>query len=287
MKRAMPFIWVAAFATTFPGLAVAQEDPQVMTLSGAGLDEQQQERTIANPLIVGGMPVDDLSEAPWQVALVDDGTRAQFCGGSRIGDTWVLTAAHCVDNFFVGMDPSKLDVVLGTLKYQTGGEQIPVSAIHVHPSWDDGNLDFDAALLELESAASMGEAVALHGAGETLPEGLPVMVTGWGAISEGGPGSTDLLKVEVPVVSTQVCNEPESYDGAVTDAMFCAGEQEGGKDACQGDSGGPVAVDLEGTQTLIGVVSWGHGCARRLKYGIYTRVSEVADWVNETMGVKY
>jgi trypsin len=276
----------ACLITAVPGFALAQDEPAVNTLGNTAIEEQQRETVIVNPLIVGGQPVADLSEAPWQVALVDNGTRNQFCGGSKISDTWVLTAAHCVDNFFVGMDPSRVDVVLGTLTYASGGEQMAVKAIHTHPKWDGGNLDFDAALLELESPATLGEAVVVHGAGEPLPEGIPVLVTGWGAVSEGGPGSTILLKVEVPVVSTEVCNQPESYNGALTEAMFCAGDQEGGKDACQGDSGGPVELDLNGTETLVGIVSWGHGCARRLKYGVYTRVSEVANWVNETMDMK-
>lgn len=248
-----------------------------------GAPSGQQGDAAVNPLIVGGRPVEDLSEAPWQVALVDSG-RNQFCGGALIAEAWVLTAAHCVDNFFVGMDPTNVEVVLGTLTFAEGGEQIPVTAIHTHPSWDDGSLDFDAALLELESPATMGETVAPHGARESLDEGLPVLVTGWGATSEGGAGSPNLLRVEVPVVSINVCNEPESYDGAITEAMFCAGQREGGLDSCQGDSGGPVVADLDGTNMLVGVVSWGHGCARRLKYGVYTRVSEVADWVSETTG---
>lgn len=285
MTRAAPFGLIAACLMTIPGLVFAQ-DAAPGSQTDAELTEQQEAMATANFLIIGGEPVTDPSDAPWQVALVDDGTRNQFCGGALIDETWILTAAHCVDNFFVGMDASRVDVVLGTLTYPTGGEQIGVTAIHVHPNWDDGNLDFDAALLELESAASMGETIAIHGSGETLPEDIPVLVTGWGATSEGGPGSTTLMKVEVPVVSTDICNQPESYDGAVTDAMFCAGQREGGMDACQGDSGGPVAVDLEGTDTLVGVVSWGHGCARRLKYGVYTRVGEVADWVNETAGMK-
>jgi transmembrane serine protease 11D len=285
-RRFLSALAGACVATAVPGFALAQEESEVNTLANTELSEQQRETIIVNPLIVGGTPVDELSRAPWQVALVGNGTRNQFCGGSKIGDSWVLTAAHCVDNFFVGMDPSRLDVVLGTLTYPSGGEQIAVRAIHTHPRWDDVNLDFDAALLELESPATMGEAVAVHGAGESLPEGIPVLVTGWGAVSEGGPGSTTLLEVEVPVVSTAVCSQPESYDGAITEAMFCAGEREGGKDACQGDSGGPVELDLNGVRTLVGIVSWGHGCARRLKYGVYSRVSKVPDWVNETTGMK-
>jgi trypsin len=265
-----------------PGLLLAQEVP-IRTLSEAGLSAEQEEITIVNPLIVGGTPVQNLSETPWQVALVDNGSHFQFCGGSLIAENWVLTAAHCVDNFFVGNDPEKVDVVVGTLTFMSGGEQIPVRAIHLHPSWDGNNLDFDAALLELESDASEGESITLHEAGQGLDEGMPVRVSGWGATSEGGAGSTTLLWVDVPVVSTETCNEPESYGGAITDAMFCAGDRDGGRDACQGDSGGPVAADLDGTWTVVGIVSWGHGCARRLKYGVYTRVAEITEWANETM----
>lgn len=238
-----------------------------------------------NPLIVGGEEVLDLSEFPWQVALVADGTRNQFCGGALIAGTWVLTAAHCVDNFMIGLDPSRLDVVLGTLTFASGGEQIGVTAIHTHPEWDGGNLNFDAALLELSRAATLGAVIPIHSAGEALIDGLPVLVSGWGATSQGGPGSDKLLFVEVPVVDTGTCNAPESYGGAITEAMFCAGFRDGGKDACQGDSGGPVAVDFGTGSTLVGVVSWGHGCAQRLKFGVYARVAEIADWVTETAGL--
>ena len=65
--------------------------------------------------------------------------------------------------------------------------------------------------------------------------------------------------------------------------MFCAGLREGGKDSCQGDSGGPVVSRVTGTNQLVGVVSFGDGCARRLKYGVYTRVSQISQWIADTM----
>ena len=238
----------------------------------------------ADPLIVGGVPVPDIGVTPYQVALVDAGTRNQFCGGSLIAPEWVMTAAHCVDNFFVGMNPDRVDVVLGTLEYLEGGEQIGVAEIIAHPNWDDNNFDFDAALLRLDTAATAGEIVTMITADEELPVGPNVRVSGWGATSEGGPGSTILLMVDVPVVDTATCNEPASYDGAITDAMFCAGQREGGQDACQGDSGGPVVGDIAGEIKLVGVVSWGHGCARRLQFGVYTRMTEVVDWASEQIG---
>lgn len=240
---------------------------------------QDSDTAVRNPLIVGGSPVENISDTPWQVALVDDGTRDQFCGGTLIGATWVLTAAHCVDNWFVGSDPDKVDIVAGSLKYESGGEQISVVAIYTHPNWNNGNLDFDAALLKLEGPAKLGKPIDMLPPDGDLPVGPTVRVSGWGATSEGGPGSKILLFVPVPVVSTAVCNQPDSYDGSITAAMFCAGKREGGKDACQGDSGGPV----DNGSKVVGIVSWGHGCARRLKYGVYTRVSSVSKWATETI----
>jgi transmembrane serine protease 11D len=81
-----------------------------------------------------------------------------------------------------------------------------------------------------------------------------------------------------------VCNERDSYDGGILPSMFCAGKMEGGVDSCQGDSGGPGSAIINGRTTLVGVVSWGDGCARRLKYGVYSRISTAAEWIATTIG---
>ena len=98
----------------------------------------------------------------------------------------------------------------------------------------------------------------------------------------GGFVVEKLHKVEVPFVSTDDCNQ--SYNGngySITDGMICAGEK--GKDSCQGDSGGPMVANVNGTSVLVGVVSWGIGCAQEGYPGVYARVANYIDWIEETM----
>jgi secreted trypsin-like serine protease len=237
-----------------------------------------------SPRVVGGTRT-TISEHPWQVALIRAATaeprRDQFCGGALIAPDVVVTAAHCVDNPTVRLDAGRLDVVAGTTTYQTGGERLDVMSIFVHPQWNSTTMDNDIAVLKLNGRSRLGRPVALST--QTVQPGAQVTVTGWGATAEGASGSRNLLMASFPVVDTATCNQPESYAGSITDRMMCAGTRDGGIDSCQGDSGGPLTLGTGPNAPLVGVVSWGEGCARRLKYGVYARLSALGPWVQSLL----
>jgi secreted trypsin-like serine protease len=273
--------------------AVAQErteNPPTVRALDAAIDEMNvpESQRLNIRRIVNGFPT-TIKTNPWQAALVqglvEEPRRAQFCGGSVIDPEWVITAAHCMDNFIVNNDPARVHVVAGTTNYTTGGQRVGVKRIVVHPSWNREKNDNDVALLQLSQRLTIPtvRAIQLVSSGTAFTPGIPLQVTGWGAISESGSGSPDLLGAIVPLVSNSVCNEKDSYAGRVTANMFCAGFRDGGRDSCQGDSGGPIWLTVGGKETLLGVVSFGDGCARRLKYGIYTRLANYTAWAQLTM----
>ena len=224
--------------------------------------------------IVGGVEANP-GEFPYIVSFQVNGF-GHFCGGSLIDKDWVLTAAHCVSG------DKEATVVLGlhSQKDSSKAETIKSSRIIVHPSYNAEKHDYDFALVQLSQRSSHAP-IGLNRTPLDKLNGSMSTTAGWGNTKEGGSSLPDLLqKVDVPLVSREACSK--SYPNQITERMVCAGFQEGGKDSCQGDSGGPLVVkDKNGNHSLVGVVSWGEGCARPNLYGVYGDVGSVMPWIQE------
>ena len=228
------------------------------------------------PLIVGGVEA-ERGEFPYIVSLQ---MNSHFCGGSLIAKNWVLTAAHCIYTPSV-VTRGKVLIGVHSLR-EPAPEVFAIKQAIKHPRYQERNqFDYDFALIEL-SGESAFDPVMLNGKDmEVDLEGIST-TAGWGTTKESGPISQVLMKVDVPLIEQSKCEA--AYPGNILDTMVCAGLDEGGKDSCQGDSGGPLVVETElGDHLLVGVVSWGYGCARPGKYGVYSRVSSAVEWIQSVI----
>ncbi|WP_413943507.1 S1 family serine peptidase [Bdellovibrio sp. HCB-162] len=228
--------------------------------------------------IVGGVEATP-GEFPFIVSL-HGSYGGHFCGASLIKKNWVLTAAHCAK----GSTIKNVVIGLHDQRNASKAETIRPKRVIVHPQYDDNSADFDFALIEL-SKDSQYEPIEINTTEIAIPDsGDQIMATvaGWGVTNENSYSLPNrLLKVDVPLISHDSCNQ--SYKNTITDRMLCAGYAQGGKDSCQGDSGGPlVAKTVNGQNILIGVVSWGNGCARAGQPGVYAKVNEATTWIEQT-----
>lgn len=238
----------------------------------------------AVPRIVGGN-FTTVSKYPWQASvLIETEGEELLCGGTLIHPLIVMTAAHCmVDDegeFFPNIEGF---VVLGSTELLgLGGEVHEAFEFWAHngyvpnanPSVPASNdvafitLDFPSALQRLRVAGADERAL--------WTAGRDAYVTGWGTTSEGGSLSNILKEALTPIVADSECAAPGVYGAEfVPSLMVCAGDMAGGVDSCQGDSGGPLQSPIDGGGfRAVGIVSWGEGCARPNRPGVYTRIAD-------------
>ena len=201
-----------------------------------------------------------------------------FCGGSIISDHWILTAAHCLGT---AGKLAKVQVKEGVTNYKSEGAWVRAARVEPHAAYNSATEENDIALVKVNSEQDKQAVIALASISTLLQVGTPLEITGWGATAEGGAVVDSLRMADVNYVDTDSCNAPDAYNGTIKAGMICAGFQKGGVDTCQGDSGGPLV--LKSARILVGVTSFGHGCARANKYGIYTRVSFYRDWMSRIL----
>ena len=158
-----------------------------------------------------------------------------------------------------------------------------VSEIRQHPNYDPNTLANDICILKLSAAVSFTEYPNIKPAclpnKNQLFSNWDSIVSGWGTVGSGSYLNSWLHEVNVTIYPDGDCG---AMNGYMTDDMLCAGLKAGGKDACQGDSGGPLVVadaSRNYVNYIVGVVSWGFGCAAADALGIYAEVSHFHDWI--------
>lgn len=229
--------------------------------------------------VVGGNAV-RTGAYPFVVAVGDG--EGPMCGGTLIAPSVVLTAAHCVAGL-VGQ-PGQVQVLAGSTRISAdlaeeaaAGHLVQVTAVYVHPKFSPRSMHYDAALLILARPVSGVRTLSL--ATSSPLAGSTVSAAGWGETRQGGPTSPGHLRsVSLKVGTTQACRRGNAVLGDYfAPSMLCAGNP--GRDTCSGDSGGPLVGQSDGHLALVGITSFGVGCARSGHPGVYTRAAAIRGWV--------
>lgn len=329
LAAALISVVVAISPISAEAQATAEPEPGSGILGGAELDAEPPPDGISQTLppcragqsalqsceetIIGGQSVGP-GEAPWQVQIFRTydlkAGRNPFqnwkdhvlCGGSYIGNNWVLTAAHCFED--ANFDLSDYRVRLGVRDISKDeGVSFRIDRAVRHSGYNSNQKLNDIALLHFVDERLLKwdlsrygvQPITLHGdlpSGPSLTPNHLFTVTGWGLTSYRDKDSFSpiLQKVQLQRMPTAPCAEKLASPDRINSTVLCAREPdsqmlndrtgEESQDACQADSGGPMTiVNAQGTPIQVGIVSWGKGCGFRGFPGVYTRAAMHIEWI--------
>ncbi|KAB0793121.1 hypothetical protein PPYR_12741 [Photinus pyralis] len=238
-------------------------------------------KDVERPKIINGSPA-VAGQFPWQVSnrfKTLYGT--SFCGGSLISNSWVLTAAHCVQNAY------SFEIGLGSLSSKSNSLMVVTDEGFPHEAYDPYSLNNDIGLINLKRTVEFTDTIrAIRLGKDYVADHTGLTVSGWGKTSDASTSVSAALNfVELTTIPNKVCGN--IYSSAVTDDVVCC-TGENSKSTCNGDSGGPlIHLDANGTATHVGVVSFGHiaGCAKGYPAG-FSRTSRYGSWIKSHTGIE-
>ncbi|XP_036762694.2 acrosin [Manis pentadactyla] len=254
-----------------------------------------------NVRVVGGQ---DAAKGAWpwvvslQVFTAHNNRRYHACGGTLLNSHWLLTAAHC---FRVNKEVYNWRLIFGTREIVYGNDKPArpplqeryVEKIIMHERYSPRSEINDIALMKIIPPVPCGPLIG-PGCLPRFRAGPPRVsqacwVAGWGFLKENARKMSPVLQeARVNIIDLGLCNATQWYNGRVHSTNVCAGYPEGHIDTCQGDSGGPLMCrdNTENTYVVVGITSWGAGCARAKRPGVYTATWPYLNWIASKIGSK-